>query len=386
MADSDSDAEKTEEPTAKRLRDARERGQIARSRELGTAAVMIAGSAVLLFAGGPMTAGVARTFASGLALDRAVLVDPASMGAALGAAVVGALLAIVPVLLACTAASIVAPLALGGWVFSGDALMPKFERLNPVSGLGRIFSLNGLSELVKALLKFVVVGAIATAIGWWLMRDMVALGALPTAAAIGRAAHLLALALLLMSCGLIVIAGVDAPFQWWNHHRQLKMTRDEVREEYKETDGRPEVKARIREMARKFAKKRMLQDVPRADVIVTNPTHFAVALKYDARRMRAPRVLAKGRDLVALEIRRIAAASRVPVFEAPPLARVLYASTEVGREIPNGLYLAVAQVLSYVYQLKSLTPTLAARLRRPVPTVDAALAAKYDRMIAEDIE
>jgi flagellar biosynthetic protein FlhB len=385
MADTDSDAEKTEQPTAKRLRDARERGQIARSRELGTAAVMIAGSAMLLLAGGPLASGVGRVFASGLALDRAALVEPAAMTAALGAAVVGALLAILPVLLACIAAALVAPLALGGWVFSGEALTPKFGRLNPVSGLGRIFSLHGLAELVKALLKFVVVGAIATAVGWWLMRDTIALGSLPAAAAIGRAAHLLALALLLMSCGLIVIAAVDAPFQWWQHHRQLKMTREEVREEYKETDGRPEVKAKIREMARKFAKRRMMQDVPRADVVVTNPTHFAVALKYDARRMKAPRVLAKGRDLVALEIRRLAEASRVPVFEAPPLARVLYASTEVGREIPNGLYLAVAQVLAYVYQIRSLSPTLAARLRRPVPSVDPALAAKYDRMVGEEL-
>lgn len=386
MADSDSDAEKTEEPTAKRLREARERGQIARSRELGTAAVMIAGSAVLLLGGGPLASGIGKGFAGGLTLERALLVEPSAMIPALGAAVVAALVAILPVLLACTAASIVAPLALGGWVFSGDALMPKFERLNPVSGLGRIFSLTGLSELVKALLKFVVVGAIAAAVGWWLMRDTMALGTMPPPVAIGRAAHLLALALLLMSCGLIVIAAVDAPFQWWHHHRQLKMTRDEIREEYKQTDGRPEVKARIREMARKFSKRRMLQDVPRADVIVTNPTHFAVALKYDARRMRAPRVLAKGRDLVALEIRRVATASRVPIFEAPPLARVLYASTEIGREIPNGLYLAVAQVLSYVYQVRTLTPTLAARLRRPTPAVDAALAAKYDRMVAEELE
>lgn len=385
MAGTDSDAEKTEQPTAKRLRDARERGRIARSRELGTAAVMIAGSAMLLLAGAPLASGVGRVFARGLALDRAALVEPGAMTAALGIAVVGALLAILPVLLACTAAAVVAPLALGGWVFSGEALAPKFERLNPIGGLGRIFSLNGLAELVKALLKFVVVGAIAAAVGWWLMRDTLALGSLPTAAAIGRAAHLLALALLLMSCGLAVIAAVDAPFQWWQHHRQLKMTREEVREEYKETDGRPEVKAKIREMARKFAKRRMMQDVPRADVVVTNPTHFAVALKYDARRMKAPRVLAKGRDLVALEIRRLAEASRVPVFEAPPLARVLYASTEIGREIPNGLYLAVAQVLSYVYQIRSLSPTLAARLKRPVPSVDPALAAKHDRMVGEEL-
>jgi flagellar biosynthetic protein FlhB len=375
----DDDQEKTEEPTAKRLQDARDRGQVARSRELGTAAVMVSGSAMLLLGGGPMATGMGRLLGTGLTLDRAQLINPAEMAPALGAAVVHGLLVAMPVLLAVLAASVVAPLALGGWVFSAEALAPNFSRLSPASGFGRVFGLQGLSELVKALLKFVVVGVIAGSVGWWLMKDTLALGDLPTASAIAHAARLLALALLLMSSGLIVVAAVDAPFQWWTHHRQLKMTREEIREEMKETDGRPEVKQKIRELQRKYSKRRMMQDVPRADVVVMNPTHYAVALKYDARRMKAPRVLAKGRDLVALEIRRLAEANRVPVFEAPPLARVLYGSTEIGREIPQGLYLAVAQVLSYVYQVKTLSPTLAARLRRPQPAVDPALRAKFDR-------
>jgi flagellar biosynthetic protein FlhB len=374
----DSDQEKTEQPTPKRLQDARDKGQIARSRELGTAAVMVAGSAVLLLGGGPLAAGMGRLLQGGLTLSRSELTNPAAMAPALGHAVVQSLLIAAPVLLAVLAASIVAPLALGGWIFSAQALAPKFDRLNPVTGLGRIFGMQGLSELVKALLKLVVVGAIAAAAGWWLMQDMLALGSMAPAAGIARAAYLLALALLLMSAGLIVVAAVDAPFQWWQHHRQLKMTREEIRQEFKESDGSPEVKSKVRELQRKYSKRRMMQDVPRADVVVTNPTHYAVALKYDARRMRAPRVLAKGRDLVALEIRRLAEASRVPVFEAPPLARVLHGSTEIGREIPAGLYLAVAQVLSYVYQVQQLSPTLAARLRRPRPAVDPALSARYD--------
>jgi flagellar biosynthesis protein FlhB len=374
----DSDQEKTEQPTPKRLQDARDKGQVARSRELGTAAVMVAGSAVLLLGGGPLAAGMGRLLQGGLLLDRSELTNPAAMAPALGHAVVQSLLIATPVLLAVLAASIVAPLALGGWIFSAQALAPKFDRLNPVTGLGRIFGMQGLSELVKALLKLVVVGAIAAAAGWWLMQDMLALGSMAPAAAVARAAYLLALALLLMSAGLIVVAAVDAPFQWWQHHRQLKMTHEEIRQEFKESDGSPEVKSRIRELQRRYSKRRMMRDVPRADVVVTNPTHYAVALKYDARRMRAPRVLAKGRDLVALEIRRLAEASRVPVFEAPPLARVLHGSTEIGREIPAGLYLAVAQVLSYVYQVQQLSPTLAARLRRPQPAVDPALSARYD--------
>jgi flagellar biosynthetic protein FlhB len=379
VAENDTDAERTEQPTAKRLQEARERGQVARSRELGTAAVMMAGSATLLMAGGPIGGSLGRLLSGSLSIPREALHHPEAMTHALGGATLAGLLAALPVFLAVTAAAILAPLAHGGWVFSPQAIAPNFDRLNPVSGLGRIFGLQGLSELVKALLKFVVVGVIAGGVGLWLLKDALALGMMAPGAGIAKSAHILGLALLLMSAGLIVIAAVDAPFQWWQHHRQLKMTREEIREEMKETDGRPEVKQKIRELQRKYSKRRMMQDVPRADVVVTNPTHYAVALKYDARRMKAPRVLAKGRDLVALEIRRLAEANRVPVFEAPPLARVLYGSTDVGREIPQGLYLAVAQVLSYVYQLKTLSPTLAARLRRPKPTVDPALAAKYDR-------
>jgi flagellar biosynthetic protein FlhB len=375
----DSDAERTEQPTAKRERDARERGEVARSRELGTAAVMIVGSAALVLFGGSFATAFARLMRGGLTLDRSALSDPGAMGHHLGVASVAALSGLVPFLGAVAAAAVLAPLALGGWVFSGQALVPDLARLSPARGFGRIFGISGLSELIKALLKFTVVGALAVAVGLWLVRDTVALGGMPTATGIGEAAHLLALGLLLMSTGLAVIAGVDAPLQWWLHHRKLKMTREEVREEFKETDGRPEVKSRIRDLQRKMSKRRMMQAVPRADVVVTNPTHFAVALRYEAARMRAPRVVAKGRDLVALEIRRIAEGASVPVFEAPVLARVLYGAAEIGREIPSGLYLAVAQVLSYVLQLRTLPAQRAARLRRPTPEVEPSLRARYDR-------
>ena len=379
MASEDSDAEKTEQPTAKRLQDARERGQVARSKELGSAAVMIVGSGALLFGGGPLATGFGQLLKGGLVVDRSALGDGAAMGHALGVAAVDALLILLPFFAAVAAAAVIAPLGLGGWVFTGQALVPDFSRLSPVNGFGRIFGLGGLSELVKALLKFAVVGAVAVAVGLWLARDTVALGAMPAIPGMGRAAHTIALALLLMSLGLVVVAAVDAPFQWWYVRRQLKMTRDEIREEAKETDGRPVVKAKIRELQRKMSRRRMMQAVATADVVVTNPTHYAVALKYEATRMKAPRVLAKGKDLVAVEIRRRAEEAGVALFEAPVLARVLYGSTDIGREIPSGLYLAVAQVLSYLYQIKRLSATHAARLRRPVPDVDPALRAKYDR-------
>lgn len=375
----DSDADRSEQPTAKREREARERGEVARSRELGTAAVMIVGSAALLFGGGGFAQAFARLMRSGLSIDRGVLSDPGAMGHQLGTATVAAILDILPFLGAIAGAAVLAPLALGGWVFSAETLVPDFGRLSPANGLGRIFGVSGLAELVKALLKFTVTGALAVAAGLWLVRDTVALGSMPTETGIAHAAHLLALGLLLMSSGLLVIAAVDAPFQWWFHRRRLRMTREEVREEFKETEGRPEVKSRVREMQRKLSKRRMMQAVPRADVVVTNPTHYAVALRYEAARMKAPKVVAKGRDLVALEIRRIAEGARVPVFEAPVLARVLYGAAEIGREIPSGLYLAVAQVLSYVLQLKTLPAIRAARLRRPEPQVDEALRARYDR-------
>jgi flagellar biosynthesis protein FlhB len=379
MASDDSDAERTEQPTAKRLQDARERGQVARSKELGSAAVMIVGSGALLLGGGALAGGFGRLLRSGLAIDRATLADASAMGRALGVTAVDAILILLPFFAAVTAAAVIAPLGLGGWVFTAEAFAPDLHRLNPLTGLGRIFGLSGLSELVKALLKFAVVGSIAIWAGMWLERDAVALGALPVVPGMGRAAHLLALAMLLMSAGLVIVAAVDAPLQWWFVHRQLKMTRDEIREEFKETDGRPEVKSRIRELQRKLSKRRMMQAVPTADVVVTNPTHYAVALKYDAARMKAPRVLAKGRDLVAVEIRRRAEQAAVPLFEAPALARVLYGSTDVGREIPAGLYLALAQVLSYLYQIKTLSAQRAARLKRPSPEIEPALRARYDR-------
>jgi flagellar biosynthesis protein FlhB len=379
MASDAADAEKTEQPTAKRLQEARERGQVARSKELGSAAVMIVGSGALLLGGGALAGGFGRLLRGGLSFDRAALIDGSAMSHAIAVTAVDAIVIVLPFFAAVTAAAVIAPLGLGGWVFTAGAFAPDFNRLDPVTGFGRIFGLTGLSELIKALLKFVVVGAVAAWVGLWQARDAIALGAMPAVPGMGRAVHLLMLAMLLMSLGLVVVAAVDAPLQWWLVRRQLKMTRDEVREEFKETDGRPEVKARIRELQRKLSKRRMMQAVPTADVVVTNPTHYAVALKYDATRMKAPRVLAKGRDLLAVEIRRRAEEARVPLFEAPALARVLYGSTEVGREIPTGLYLAVAQVLSYLYQIKTLSAARAARLRRPSPEIDPALRARYDR-------
>lgn len=366
MAENTDRDQRTEQPTPKRLEDARQRGQVPRSRELAGTAVMVAGAATLLLAGRYLTGGLESVMRAGLAFDRTVLADPLAGIHAFNAAIVTAGIALAPLLGVVVLVALLAPLATGGFVFSGQALGPDFNRMNPLEGIKRVFGLQGLAELAKALAKFVVVGGTATLVIWWLLRHMLALADMPTARALAEATWLLGLAALLMSGALVLVAAVDVPFQVWSHRRNLRMTRQELLDELKQTEGRPEVRSRVRAAQRELARRRMMQDVPRADVVVTNPTHYAVALKYEPGRMRAPRVLAKGRDLVALEIRRVAAEHGVPLFEAPPLARALYSTTEIGRDIPSGLYLAVAQVLTYVYQLRA-TRGDASRVRRPVP-------------------
>ncbi len=203
------------------------------------------------------------------------------------------------------------------------------------------------------------------------MDDAVALGRMPVQGGIAGAANLIGTAFMWMSAALVIVAAADVPFQLWDYQQRLRMSRHEVREELKETDGRPEVKSRIRQLQQQLARRRMMEQVPKADVVITNPTHFAVALRYDAHRMRAPRVVAKGADFVALAIRRVAEASKVPTFESPILARALYRNVDIGKEIPGGLYVAVAQVLTYIYQMRRLPAQAFARIPRPQPSLSA---------------
>jgi flagellar biosynthetic protein FlhB len=368
VAEQDDRDQRTEQPTPKRLQDARGRGQVPRSRELAGTAVMVAGAGTLLLAGHWLAGGMVRVMHGGLGFPRSWLDDPQSMTNAFAEVLLQAGIALAPLFGVAFVVAALAPASIGGWVMSGEALGPDLNRMNPVAGLRRIFGVQGLVELGKALAKFAVVGTVAVAVMWWLLGDMMALGGMPSGTAIARAGWLLAIATLLMSVALVLIAAVDVPFQVWSHRRNLRMTRQEIREEFKETEGRPEVKSRIRNAQREMARRRMMQEVPRADVVLTNPTHYSVALRYEAGRMRAPRVVAKGRDLVALEIRRVAREHGVTVFEAPPLTRAVYATTELNREIPAGLYLAVAQVLSYVYQLRAAGSD-GWKLRPPEPQV-----------------
>src|SRR6185503_18306431 len=351
MAENDAQ-ERTEQATPKRLEDARRKGQIPRSRELSAAAVTLVGGAALYMLGGQITGQMAEMMRRGLALSRDEATDSTFMLPALSNAAADGLWLSMPVLGLITLAAIIAPLALGGWSFAGQAMMPQFSRLNPLEGIKRMFAMRSLVELAKAMAKFGVVAVIATIVLWNDAPALMGLGREPLQQAIGHAIQLSGKALLVISAGLLIIAGIDVPYQLWQYAKQMRMSRQEIREEYKESEGSPEVKGRIRQLQQEVARRRMMQEVPKADVIVTNPTHFAVALKYDEKRMRAPIVVAKGVDVIAAKIREVAGENAVPIFEAPPLARVLYRNVDIGDEIPATLYIAVAQILTYVFQLK----------------------------------
>jgi flagellar biosynthetic protein FlhB len=368
MAEGDQ-GEKTEEASAKRLQEAREEGQLPRSTELTNLATMIGGSGVLVVLGGSVAGHLAETMRRGLSVDPVSLARPESMLAYLSQVSVGSIVMLLPVFGALVALVLAATLAIGGWNFSLAALTPKFSRLSPIEGFGRLFGLRGFAELGKAILKCVVIGGVCAMVASHIFADVLALGHMTPKTAIGRGARLLAWAAVWLSSSLVLVAIVDVPLQIFQFNRQMRMSRQELRDESKESEGRPEVKRKIRQMQQQVARRRMMTKVPGADVVIVNPTHFAVALKYDANKMRAPVVLAKGVDLVAFNIRRIAEENGVPIFAAPKLARALHRSTDLGREIPAGLYMAVAQVLSYVFRIRMLPATAAARVARPDPTV-----------------
>lgn len=366
--------ERTERATPKRLEEARQRGQIPRSRELNMAAVMICGSLVF-FAMKPMLGGhLLGLMRNGLSIDPALLGDERSMAQALGAAGLASLAAFTPLLAAVSLAAMLGAVSVGGWILSPKPLEPKLSKLDPVKGLKRVFGLKGLVEVAKALAKAGLIGGVAVAFLAFSAEQIFRLGLEPLNTTMADSGRLVAVTLLICSLSLALIALVDVPYQLWNYHKDLRMTRKEVQDEMKETEGRPEVRQRIRALQQELAGKRMLEEVPDADVVVTNPTHFAVALKYAEGEMSAPRVLAKGVDHMAARIRAIAAENRVAIFEAPVLARALYWTAGIGQEIPQQLYLAVAQVLTYVYRLRAAAENRGAWPDRPVVQVEESLA------------
>ena len=350
------DQERTEEPTPKRVREAREKGQVARSRELTMTAVMLAGAGFIFLGGAQMARAFAALFHDALDLDRTEVIDADRIGILMGELAGKALLIILPVLLLSVVVAVLSSGLLGGWNFSRQAIAPKFSRMSPAKGLKRVFGAQGLMELVKAMAKFAVVGTGGMLFLWASFDGVLGLSRLPVVDGMAQSALFTVLALLIVSAVLIVIAGIDVPFQLSQHHKQLRMTRQEVQDELKQTEGRPEVKSKLRNLQQQRAGRRMMQEVPDADVVVNNPTHFSVALRYDASSMDAPVVVAKGADAVARVIREIAEAHQVPQLEAPLLARSLYAGVDLGQRIPPHLYAAVAEVLAWVHRLRNLEP------------------------------
>lgn len=347
----ETDLERSHPATPRRLEQAREQGQVARSRELTGAAVACAGAIALALYGPRFVDRSLALVRDSLAFDRHAVFAPEQMLEAMARSSVAALADVAPLFAIVVAVVVIAPLALSGWVFSAQALAPDFKRLNPLKGLGNMFSAHGAAELIRSLVKSALITAAAA---WALVHSwngMLTTMQVDVAAGVAGAAAAVSTGVKALLLALVLIALFDVPYQLWRHHRGLRMTREELRQELREQEGDPQLKARIRSLQRQIARRRMMAAVPTASVIVTNPTHYAVALQYNES-MRAPKVVAKGTDNVAQRIREIGAEHDVPLLEAPPLARALHKHTEIGQEVPHALYTVVAQVLAYVYQVE----------------------------------
>jgi flagellar biosynthetic protein FlhB len=348
----DSDLEKTEAATPRRLQKAREEGQIVRSRELSTFALLAAGFYGVWGMSGSIGEHLQNMLRASLTFDHAGSFETSRMLLGAGAASREGLYALLPILAFTGLAALLAPMALGGWQLSSKALEPKFSRLNPITGLGRMFSINGPIQLGMSLAKTLVVGIIGGTAIWHRRDEFLALATQPLHIALSSSMHLIAVCCGVTVAGMFAVAALDVPYQIWQFNKKLRMSKEEVKREHRESEGDPHIKGKIRQQQRAIARRRMMAEVPKADVVVTNPTHFAVALQYADGEMRAPKVIAKGVNLVAARIRELAAENNIPLLEAPPLARALYHNVDLNREIPGPLYGAVAEVLAWVYQLR----------------------------------
>lgn len=348
----DSDAEKTEDASPRKIEKAREEGDVPRSRELATFTVLMTAGACLWAFGGMLVGRLATSLKSGLTLDREQIFNPNILLERILNDIVSVLLACLPIAGAIMLIALISPMLIGGWLFSSKAFMPNFGKLNPIKGIGNMFSKNALVELFKAIIKTIIIGVVAWIVVSGQKEAMLGLAVEPLNESSAHVGDMIGRSFLFITGALGVIALIDGPYQLWHWKDKLKMTRQEMIQESKESDGNPQIKGKIRQMQREMARGRMMQNVPTADVIVTNPTHYAVALKY-ADGKGAPRVVAKGVDDVAAKIREMGAENKVPMLEAPALARALFKHTEIDEEIPEKLYSAVAEVLAYVYQLRA---------------------------------
>ena len=348
----DSDLEKTEPATPKRIEKAREDGDVPRSKELATVSVLLTMLVGIWASGTQLTQALKSNMAAGLTLPRNRVFESDLLLVSIAQNLMELLWAFLPLVGLVVFIAIASPVLLGGWNVSSKALMPKFNKLNPLSGIKNLVSKNAAMEFFKAVIKATLVGSVAFFVVAAEIDDVLMLPLLPLNEALSSTAYLILVTMIAIASSLVLIAAVDVPYQLWNYANKLKMTKQDVRQESKETEGNPEIKARIRQQQREMARRRMMAEIPNADVVVTNPTHYAVAIQYKNDSMRAPVVVAKGADAIALKIREIAAEHKISVLESPKLARALYAHTELGDAIPEALYAAVAEVLAYVYQMR----------------------------------
>ncbi len=352
MAENDTGQERTEEATPKKREDSRKKGDIPRSRELTTAMILFGAIAGFSINAEHFFSGLRDFMARNFALSRSDIFDPMHTYYAAVDAGLTALTAMTPIFIIITIIALVAPAAVGGWSFNAAASVPKFSKLDPIKGLSKVFGARGVVEMLKSFAKFVLILGFALIALYIRFDDVNRLGLNGATPALADSASLIMYIFMFSASATLLVAAVDVPFQIWEHSRKLKMTRQETKDESKQQDGSPELRSRIRSLQQELANRRMMEEVPRADVIVTNPTHYAVALRFDSATMAAPRVVAKGADEVAVRIRDVARNAGVPILSAPPLARSIFHTTKLNREIPAGLYVAVAQVLAYVFQLR----------------------------------
>ncbi|TSJ88323.1 flagellar type III secretion system protein FlhB [Gilliamella apicola] len=350
MAD-DSDLEKSEQPTDSKLKKAKEKGQIPRSRELTSLIILLVGIMLFWIMGTHFVSKLKTIIQQAMLVAHRTDDDKQIIFNLINLLTAG-FWAILPIFAGLVIVAIIAPLSVGGLLFSLQSIKPNLGKLNPISGFKRLFSLRIFSELFKSILKVVLIAFAAALFLIHQFPNMLALPSMYLNNALSQVMQLLIYASLLIVLALIPMVGFDIFYQIWSNLKKLKMSKQEVKDEFKEQEGNPQIKGRIRQMQQAIARRRMMKDVPKANVIVTNPTHYAVALQYDEKTMSAPKILAKGTDNIASRIKQIAQEHQIPQLEAPPLARALYRHGEIGKSIPTELYAAVAQILAWVYQLK----------------------------------
>ena len=378
MAEEENGQEKTEDATLKRLEKAREDGQVARSRELGTTLLLMTGALSILIFGSSLADRLQAVMKANFSFDRHGAMDTSMMATKLGHSLSSVFDLVGLILFLIMIAGVIGAIGVGGWLVSAKPLQPKFNRLNPLEGLKRMFSMKALVELFKALAKFILVAGVASLILFQMESNLLAIGHEPLIPAVSHSTWIIIWSAIGMSAATLIIAAIDVPFQIYDNAQKLKMTKQQVKDEHKDSEGKPEVKSRIRQIQRELAQSRMMAAIPDADVVITNPEHFSVALKYDSDGAGAPVVVAKGADEIAIKIREIANAHDIPILRSPPLTRAVYFSTEIDQQIPAKLYLAVAQVLAYIYQLRA-RPSAARPGPKPVgPIRDSSLDNQLD--------